>query len=182
MRPDRKGRRETNRAFTLTELLVVLLLIGIFTGAMVAEMRGTFEDAVLRSSARQIMSGLSLASSRAISLNQPYAFQLNSADNEFTVRPQQKARASAEDEEQSIDTDQIDKRISVEIRNPTDLPEERAQDEQTKSPRPDRDVVYFYPDGTADAREIILRDNNKAELVLRINPVTGRVRVQEEVR
>ena len=43
----------------------------------------------------------------------------------------------------------------------------------------ERDVIVFYPDGTADRREIVLRDSESAELVLRINPVTGRVRIAE---
>jgi type II secretion system protein H len=166
--------------FTLAELLVVLLLIGIFTGIIIVEMRGTFTDALLRSSAREVMSGLSLAGSRAVSLNQSHSFELNRTERTFSVRSDQKGRGS-ENEDQSSETGEIDERITVEIRDPAEVTEnEQPEPSRDEPPQGGRDVIRFYPDGTADAREIILRDNNNGELVLRINPITGRVRVQEE--
>ena len=177
MPPERRFREA---GFTLTELLVVLMLIGILTGVIVVEMQGTFANALLRSTSRQIMSGLSLASSRAISLNQPHSFEWTRAENKFTVRSQQKKRASAEQEEMPAESEKIDERITVELRDPSASDEQEAREEPDQTQRPNADMIYFYPDGTADAREIVLRDNNNAELVLRISPITGRVRVQEE--
>jgi type II secretion system protein H len=181
--------RRWEQGFTLTELLVVLAVIGIFTGIMVAEMRGTFQEALLRSSARGLMSGLSLASTRAVSLNQAHLFELNRAENEFVVRAQARAPkrglGTAEEEDRAAETSEIDERITVEIRDPAAVLEEEPGVEPAvarEQPRSERDTIRFYPDGTADAREIILRDNNNAELVLRVNPITGRVRVQEEAQ
>ena len=37
------------RAFTLMELVVVVVIIGIMTALIIPEMKGTFEDALLRS-------------------------------------------------------------------------------------------------------------------------------------
>ena len=42
--------------------------------------------------------------------------------------------------------------------------------------------IFFYPDGTADASEIVLRDRDGFRLALRINPVTARVRIIELAR
>ena len=173
-------RRFREAGFTLTELLVVLMLIGILTGVIVVEMQGTFANALLRSTSRQIMSGLSLASSRAISLNQPHFFELSSADHKFTVRSQKNGRASAEAENGSTESEKIDERITVEIREPAEPTGQEPQDQPGETRRPKRDLIFFYPDGTADAREIVLRDNNNIEMVLRISPITGRVRVQDE--
>ena len=39
------------------------------------------------------------------------------------------------------------------------------------------EAVTFYPDGTADARQIELTDRDGFRLALRINPVTSRVQV-----
>ena len=42
-----------------------------------------------------------------------------------------------------------------------------------------KDAIAFYPDGTADEREIELRDPEGFGLALRINPVTSRVQLIE---
>jgi hypothetical protein len=42
-----------------------------------------------------------------------------------------------------------------------------------------RVVIGFYPDGTADPAEIQLRDRQGFGLLLKISPVTARVRVLE---
>jgi hypothetical protein len=39
--------------------------------------------------------------------------------------------------------------------------------------------ILFNPDGTADAREIRLRDRDGFRLGLRINPVTARIHIVE---
>ena len=40
-------------AFTLIELMVVIVIIGIMTAMMIPEMKGTFQDALLRSTSRE---------------------------------------------------------------------------------------------------------------------------------
>ena len=42
-----------------------------------------------------------------------------------------------------------------------------------------QDAISFYPDGTADDREIELRDPDGYGLALRVNPVTSRVQLIE---
>ena len=39
------------------------------------------------------------------------------------------------------------------------------------------EAVTFYPDGTADARQIELADRDGFRLALRINPITSRVQI-----
>ena len=43
-------------------------------------------------------------------------------------------------------------------------------------------TISFYPDGTADAGDILLRDREGFRLLLQINPVTARVHVVEMER
>ena len=54
------------RAFTLIEMMVVVLLISVLTALIIPEMKGTFEDALLRTTSRQLLDAFALASSRAV--------------------------------------------------------------------------------------------------------------------
>ena len=74
------------RGFTLIELMVVIVLIAIMTAMILPEMRGTFEEALLRSEARKLADVFSLANSRAIALNQAQRVQLDS-QHHFMIEP-----------------------------------------------------------------------------------------------
>ena len=82
----------------------------------------------------------------------------------------------------------MDTRISIEIHKTGEDAAEGAEQESASSPdttapseRRD-DGITFYPDGTAEASEILLRDRDGFRLALRINPITARVRIIELAR
>jgi type II secretion system protein H len=162
----------SNRSgFTLIELMIVLVLIGIFSGLMLAEMRGTYEDALLRSSARKIISAVNLAASKAVTVNRNHAVWLNPAENRLKIQ--------LENQSEPIEEMSLDSRITVIPREPSQPLEEDETPEDAVPPKGDLQKITFHPDGTADSREIVLRDRMGIELVLRINPVTGRIRALE---
>ena len=171
--------------FTLIELMVVLVLIAVLSGVMVAEMRGTFEDSLLRSTARELMSTCALASSRAITVLQPHTLVIEPGHGRYAiermVRDEQFGAAPRTIRDVDGGEGELDERISVEVRDParsTEQPEDNARDElRAEAARPG--AITFYPDGTADPREIILRDGTGVELKLQINRVTARIRVVE---
>src|SRR5690606_38955642 len=83
----------------------------------------------------------------------------------------------------------LDQRISIEIRNSNE-----QLSETTTEPLPFSDLsaesqelesnntISFYPDGTADRRDIQLQDRQGFRLSLQINPITARVRIVETER
>ena len=173
--------------FTLIELMVVIVLIGIMTAMIIPEMKGTYEDALLRSTARKLVDVYSLANSHAISLNQLHRVRLDRKNGRYfierTARAGEKGRGFAQAPEIPGGDGTIDTRITIEIRQADDDSAEPIT--QTTSPKPDGDsgkrdeTVSFYADGTADAQEIRLRDREGFGLALRINPITARVRIVE---
>ena len=161
------GASPKTSAFSLVELMVVVVLLVILTALIVPEMRGTFEDAVLRSTSRKLVSAMNLAHSRAITLQQVHRVMLDAGSSRFVVE-----RAARADEQAGYVTIEdapggagdLDKRITIEI---------HRDGEET----PNR--VSFYPNGTADAAEIILRDREGFRVGLRINSITARVTAHE---
>ena len=169
------------RAFTLVELVVVVVIIGIMTAMIIPEMAGTFEDALLRSTGREIVNVFSLANSRAVSLNQSCRVRLDSKTGSYLL--ERKIRDGAREnfiplKDVAGGEGKLDTRIAIEVRQPNDVSAENNSGlapAEASAP----DTISFYPDGTADAAEIHLRDRAGFQLILQLNPVTARVQIVE---
>ena len=181
--------RGGKRGFTLIELMVVIVLISILTAMIIPEMRGTFQDALLRSTARKLVDILTLANSRAITTGTLHVVQLDLRGGRYRIA---KGARGAEEignaaaQEVSGGQGDIDSRISVRVRKVADGPDEESEpvsesQKGSEKPVPDGDIS-FYPDGTADAAEILLRDRDGFRLALRINSATSRVQIVEMER
>jgi Tfp pilus assembly protein FimT len=143
----------------LIELMVVLVLISIMSAVIVGEMGGTFHDALLRSTGRKLTSVFSLASSRAISQERTHQVRFDRATGRYAVETRRHGEfvpvEAIGGSEGTIDS-HIVMRIHGEGLG---------------------DAISFYADGTADQREVELRDPEGFGLALRINPVTSRVQL-----
>lgn len=181
--------RARKLGFTLIELMVVLVLMGILTAMIIPEMRGTYDDALLRSAARKLVNVFNLANSRAITLNQLHRVRLDPRSGRYSVerslseRERESAVAPAPDIAGGNGT--IDTRITAELRKQGEVPSEPPDAGASSGGGEDRqrqggeEVIAFYPDGTAEAGELLLRDQAGFRLALRINPTTARVRIIE---
>jgi type II secretion system protein H len=174
------SRTKTRRAFTLVELMVVIALIGIMTAMIIPQLAGTYEDALLRSTSRDLVNAFGLAYSRAVSFNQPHRVRIEAASGKYFV--EKRIRDHGREEfvplrDVSGGEGKLDTRISIRFQA-----EEPAEENVSEfSETPDL-AVAFYPDGTADAREVVLQDRQGFRLALRVNPTTARVRVVEVAR
>ena len=181
--PDSGGGR---RGFTLVEMLVVVVIIGIMSVAIVAEMRGTFQDALLRSTSRELAGGFNVASSRAISVNRPHRISLDSVKRRYFL--ERGARGGSEFHRVADvpgGSGTLDSRISIRFLDAEgDSSGEAGGEPSANSGNPGvapsatpEESVTFYPDGTADARRIVLADRDGFRLALRVNPITSRVQI-----
>ena len=187
------NRRSPNySAFTLIELMVVIVLIGVMAAMILPEMKGTYEDALLRSTSRELVSVCGLAASHAVSLNQAHQLLLDRKTGHYSIQMRASDRAPegrfVSAREVPGGEGELDSRIVIEIHTASDDRTEAAQRGSSPvsagSARAEQrdDAITFYPDGTADASEIVLRDRDGFRLALRINPVTARVRIVELAR
>jgi prepilin-type N-terminal cleavage/methylation domain-containing protein len=186
------GKSSKLAAFTLIELMVVMVLIGVMTAMILPEMKGTYEDALLRSTSRELVSVCSLASSHAVSGNQAYRLRLDLKTGRYLIERRTSDRGPegrlVATREVPGGEGELDTRISIEIhKTGDDVPEGAEQGSSPASGGSAQlagrdDGITFYPDGTADASEILLRDRDGFRMALRINPVTARVRIIELAR
>jgi type II secretion system protein H len=177
---DRRG------GFTLVEMLVVIVIVSIMSVAIVAEMHGTFQNELLRSTSRELAGAFNVASSRAISVNRPHRIRLDRAAHRYFL---ERSRRGGTDFYPALDTPgssgSLDARITIHILEPgVNAPDDAGEEPSGNSGNPEdfpsvrsEESVTFYPDGTADARQIELADSDGFRLALRINPVTSRVQI-----
>lgn len=160
---------------------MVIVIIGIMAAAIVPEMKGTFEEALLRSTGRELVNACSLANSRAVSLNQSLRVQIDPATGRYVLERKVRDRGRENFiplQDVSGAEGKLDSRIKIEVRQPDDIViadnsnSATAQDSSSE-------VISFYPDGTADAAEILLRDRAGFQLVLQLNPITSRIQIVE---
>lgn len=172
-------------AFTLIELVVVFAMIAILSAMIIPEMRGSLEDAVLRSSARQLIDVFGLASSRAVARSQTHRVRLDPASGRFALESQSgrpsRGAPFVPVRDLSGSEGTLDHRVTLDLRPFGAVPmTEGSRPMSGAVPR--SDTITFHPDGTADAVELILRDRVGIALALRVNPVTARVQVTEQPR
>lgn len=168
------------------ELMVVIALVGIMTAMIIPAMKGTFEDALLRSTSRTLVGACNLAASRAVAINQLHYVRLDTKNGRYIierpVRDKEEGGGLIPVRDIPGGEGELDSRVSIEIRKPAD-DEDRDQNASGPADEPRKggpgEALAFYPDGTADAAEIILRDREGFRLSLRINPTTGRVNIKE---
>jgi prepilin-type N-terminal cleavage/methylation domain-containing protein len=172
-------------AFTLIELMIVIVLIGILSALIIPEMKGGYQDALLRSTGRNLVNAFSIASSRAISLNQLHRVRLDAKTGRYVIEKRTRETVQGDEFAPLKDVSEaegtLDTRISIQVRTPEQMPADTL--ERTSSAAaangPTIDTISFYSDGTADSAELLLRDRQGFRLLLRINSITSRVKVLE---
>lgn len=182
------GKEVCESGFTLIELMVVILLIAILSAMILPEMKGTFGDALLRSSGRDLVNVFSLAYSRAVSLNQVHVVRFDPAQRKYSLERRARGRGPSAEfaplKDVTGSSGHWDQRILIELVKPGEgssdqPPPESPPVPEAQSAPPQPEAITFYPDGTADATEVLLRDQAGYGLRLHVNPITSRVEVLE---
>jgi type II secretion system protein H len=173
-------KERSQSAFTLIELVIVIVIVGIAAAVIIPEMKGGYQDALLRSASRDLVNVFSIASSRAVSLNQLHRVRIEASTGRYVI--EKRTRESVQgDEYKALDDvseaqGTVDKRITVRVHNVDDSLAAAPASEINQT-RPDIDSISFYSDGTADAAELLLRDRQGYRMALRVNAVTAHVKI-----
>jgi Tfp pilus assembly protein FimT len=178
-------------AFTLIELVVVCALVVILAAVILPEMRGSFQGSLLRATGRKLLDCFDLAYSQAVSQDQTDRVRLDVQNGKYAVEKRVETQGQGQEDFEPVKDvpdaqGDLDSRISYEVRDASEdstnaaaeSPPAESTTRDTANSPPDN-VITFFPDGTADNREVILRDQEGFGLALRLNPITARVKIIE---
>ncbi len=196
-------RSNQSHGFTLIELMVVIVILGIMAGMILPEMMGTFSDSKIRAAARKIIYTSGLAQSQAVSSRTPHRLNLDDANHQFAVTRKmmdpQRGEIWVPVTEFSGMTGSWADEVSVTLRDPA--PDQESGVEQNTNPaqptpmdsfliQPPTDVsmlastnsttgtfIEFQPEGSVTLKEIVLQSESGLGLLIEILPATGRMSV-----
>jgi len=173
-------KRSFHSGFTLLELMIVIILIGVVTAVVLPEMRGTYEDMLLRSTSRKILDLSALASSRAVTTGKEQQIKFDTVHASYDLGEAKSSMGGGFASERSFEKGNWDTRIVLELRRSKLEPS--PGDEIEEKPKNKPDVLSFFSDGTADAKEIRLHDRQGVGITLKMNATTARFRIVEDLR
>jgi len=165
--------------------MVVITIISILTALIIPEMKGSYQEALLRSTCRDLINVFDLTYSRAVSLNQTRRFRLDEKTGHYLVEKQvyEDGKEDFVPVNETGSSGAVNPKIAVAFHGPDEVA--TTGDDQTTAPPPDESTIApgptiaFYPDGTADPGVIELTDSDGFRLALKINPITARIHVEE---
>jgi type II secretion system protein H len=149
-----------NRGFSLLELVIVLLIIGLAAGLSYPSLRRGTTALHLRATGRAVLNYLRYAREKSVTEQKEVTVTIDRS-------AQTVALSDTAGEEQKVLTLPDDVKI-VEMRS--------IEREITDGPL----VTRFLPNGSAENAEIVLKADNGGEIHLIVDPITGGSRMQLE--
>ena len=157
-------RKASRPGFTLIELMVVIIILAVLAGAIVQQFSGTYHDAVLRATSRDLLSVMNLAYSQAVTLNQEFRFRMDRNTHRYWLETLSSDQRFEKALGLPFAEGSIDERLSARVRRSQELSSQDGAGGMSRSGWQEEaetppGSITFYPDGTADAGEIELRDH-----------------------
>ena len=156
-----KGRGKVG--FTFIELLMVIVILGIFVAMATPNFRNTYLELELSSQARSLAKFLTYAQERAVVEGKTYRFEMNPVQGRYWLVVERESEG-----EDGTHFGRIEGRYGRVVKLPSGI-----------SVASDKEKILFYPDGGSDSFSLSLKDQEGRELVLKNGKPIGVVHVEE---
>ena len=175
-------RHSRQRGFTLVELMIVMVIIAVMTALMIPDMKGSYEEALLKSNARKLSAAFNTAYSKAITTHQLHRVRIDTVEGKLFVEARTKEIETPYLPLKEFDRkdSQLHSNISMRFHepqqgftgDPTQVPNPSMV--SPSDPQPEN-VFVFQPDGTCKGKDVEMRDRMGFGLMIHLNRITSRV-------
>lgn len=163
------GRQKKNRVgFTLIEVLLVVLLLGILLGIATPRMASSFSGMQLSTGSKDMIALARYAWQRAVLDEICYRINFDKANGKYWLTYQKELLTDPEKFQH----------ISGSLGKIYNLPE-KVKILKIIHPADDFPYITFYPDGTADETRIYLKNDKGTVYVLSTSRIVGKITVEE---
>lgn len=175
---------ERVRGFSLVELMVVVAVLGILAAIVAPSFQGTYEEALLSSASRELISAVRMAHGQAVATGRVTRLRFEPGKGTYSIEAAggdgwggtAAGPGFAPVKGLPFDGGRIDPRIRVAVQSRGEAPEGRGESPAGReSARGGAETIHFRPDGTADPRVVVLEDREGFSIELRIDSSTSRV-------
>ncbi len=161
-------KRRNRAGFTLIELLIVMVMIGVLAGIAIPRLPDVTASR-LKSQSRRIAGTFTYLYQRAAASQVVLRLTLDMDTNEYYVS--------------ILNTDNQFEEIELPFAKRTKLPSQIRISEtytarQGKTNKGNT-MIHFFPGGQTELAVIHVTDNNKNEMTLITNPLTGKVKISQ---
>lgn len=176
-----RARVRANTAFTLVEIMVVVIVIGIVIAAVVPNLGGTASRRRVESAAWQISDLLDYCYNSSLATGRVFAFVVSPDRKAFDIVAE---RGATEDEQAEGLTGPFYESIKMPGLDVRSFPEGivladvRTFDESLLFDEEETIRIFFFPDGTTEFATLLLEDEAAGEIqALELNGMTGALRL-----
>jgi len=168
--PAEKNRRfSAEPAFTLFEMLVVLIIMSLCAAFVVPQLAGSLTKMNARTAASKIAASLRYARSKAVAQRVPYRADFDINENRLTVRPY---RPNGENTGHTVANSTL-----------YDLPDGVRLEMRSDDSRPIKEdhayTIVFFPTGASSGGRIMVLDEEERSFALSADLITGSVKLTE---
>lgn len=173
--------RQKNRGFSLLDLLIVLMILGIMGVILAPQLYSMMTEARLNEAAREMVSGLQYAQSLAVTHQRPFGLKADVDGNWFRIFDYQHRDDSNpyHDETPPVDgygvvINPLDKNWYI-----VDLDTSHTYEGVNLNAAPTDGTISFYPDGhsSSDDSSFVLTYGGDTRTIT-VDGTTGKIRVE----
>jgi len=172
-------RRDTG-GFTLLELIVVLIIIGVASALVVPRLVGGMGSLDVKAASGKVASSLRYARSQAVSQKVQYAAVFDLEHNRLTIMsPSEGTDEKEEDDAGSSEEPQCMQGKTYDLPERVLFERVSAGNEYVKEEKSEAGIsrIVFYPSGGSDGGEIALANDHGRRYIVRVDIITGSVEV-----